>query len=131
MKFINTKAHGILDYLVGILLIVAPWALHFYANGPETWIPVAMGIAVIFFSLLTDYEFGAFKRIPMRVHLGIDFMVGLFLAASPWLFGFHGYVYMPHLIVGTAIILLVFFSSAKPYAKTRTVGYPPSGTQGP
>ncbi len=30
----------------------------------------------------------------------IDFLSGVFLAASPWLFGFAEEVYLPHLILG-------------------------------
>lgn len=129
MKFISTKAHGVLDYLLGILLIAAPWVLGFYAGGAETWVPVAIGAGTLFFSLLTNYELGAIKKIPMKVHLGIDFLTGLVLAASPWLFNFDEYVYWPHLIVGILEILIVLCSSSIPYTKARVVGYPPSSTQ--
>lgn len=128
MKFISTKAHGVLDYLLGILLIAAPWVLGFYAGGAETWVPVAIGAGTILFSLLTNYELGAIRKIPMKVHLAIDFMAGLILAASPWLFDFDEYVYLPHLVVGIVELLIVVCSSSIPYAKTRVVGYPPSNT---
>ena len=36
----------------------------------------------------------------MPVHLGLDAAAGLLLAASPWLFGFAEFVYLPHLILG-------------------------------
>lgn len=129
MKFISTKAHGVIDYLMGILLIAAPWLLGFYAGGAETWIPVAIGAGTILFSLLTNYELGAVKKIPMKVHLAIDFMAGLLLAISPWLFDFDEYVYLPHLVLGITELLVVMCSASVPYAKPRVVGYPPSSTQ--
>jgi len=100
MRFIPTSVHGILDYASGLLLIVAPWLLQFSNNGPATWVPVALGISVIAYSLLTDYEAGVLPVIPMAVHLMIDAASGIFLAASPWIFGFADYVWLPHLALG-------------------------------
>lgn len=100
MRFIPTKVHGILDYLMGILLIAAPWIFNFHMGGPETYVPIVLGAGVIFYSLLTNYELGVVKKIPMNLHLGFDLIGGAFLAASPWLFGFADYVFLPHLIFG-------------------------------
>jgi hypothetical protein len=100
MRLISTKAHGVMDYLMGILLIAAPWIFGFARNGAETWVPVVLGIGTIIYSLLTDYELGASKTISMKTHLTIDLIAGIFLAASPWIFGFNDYVYLPHLILG-------------------------------
>ncbi len=49
---------------------------------------------------MTDYEGGGKKAIFMSGHLTMDVILGIFLAASPWLFNFDEYVYLPHLIVG-------------------------------
>lgn len=100
MRFLPTKVHGVLDYLVGILLIAAPWIFDFARGGAETWVPVVLGVSAIIYSLMTDYELGVFRSISMRTHLTLDLFSGILLAASPWLFGFNEYVYMPHLILG-------------------------------
>lgn len=104
MKFVSTKAHGILDYLMGVVLIAAPWIFNFAEGGAETWVPVILGAGTILYSLITDYEYSAAKKIPMRTHIWIDILAGAFLAASPWIFGFADYVYLPHLILGLAEI---------------------------
>ena len=104
MRMIGTKTHGYLDYIMGLLLIVAPWLLGFANNGAETWVPVALGAGVILYSLMTDYEMGASRMISMRTHLMLDLMGGILLAVSPWLFGFADDVYLPHLILGIAEI---------------------------
>ena len=96
----NTRTHGILDYIVGILLIATPWLFGFAQDRAETWIPVLLGAGALLYSLLTDYEFGVWRIIPMRTHLALDVASGLFLAASPWLFDFADLVYWPHLAFG-------------------------------
>lgn len=102
MKVLSTKAHGVLDYLMGILLIAAPWIFNFNRGGAETWVPVVLGAGAILYSLLTNYEMGMVKSLSMRTHLNLDLLSGVFLAISPWIFGFNDFVYLPHLILGIA-----------------------------
>jgi hypothetical protein len=102
MKIFSTKVHGVLDYLMGIVLIASPWLFNFADNTAAQWVPIVLGIAMIVMSLCTNYELGAVRVISMRTHLIIDVIQGLFLAASPWLFGFSEEVYLPHLILGIA-----------------------------
>ena len=59
-----------------------------------------LGFGIIILALLTDFEVGVVRLIPMPVHLGIDVLGGLLLAASPWLFGFADRVWAPHLVFG-------------------------------
>jgi hypothetical protein len=61
---------------------------------------VALGVGTIAYSLLTDYELGLIKVIPMPVHLALDAANGALLSASPWLFGFADDVSAPHLGLG-------------------------------
>jgi hypothetical protein len=100
MRFIPTKIHGVLDYVVGLLLIFAPRILGFQNGGPEDRIPVFLGVATLIYSLLTRYELGVFKVIPFKAHLTLDFLSGVFLAISPWAFGFADRVWAPHVLVG-------------------------------
>jgi hypothetical protein len=114
MKPINTKTHAVLDYVVGILLIAAPWIFNF-ANGEAAQnVPVTLGIITIIMSLLTKYEYSLFKVIGLNVHLVIDFLAGLFLAISPWLLGFSDQVYMPHVVVGIIEMIVVLLSERAP-----------------
>jgi hypothetical protein len=100
MNLIPTRVHGILDYVVGLLLIAAPWLFGFAQNGAETWVPVVLGAGAILYSLMTRYELGMVRVIPMSAHLGLDIMSGLLLLASPWLFGFADRIAWPHVVFG-------------------------------
>ncbi len=100
MRFLSTRVHGMMDYAMGILLLASPYLFGFATGGVKQWLPMILGIAMIGMSLLTRYEWGALRVIPMPLHLTIDGLSGALLAVSPWLFGFAGIVFMPHLILG-------------------------------
>src|SRR2546427_9648937 len=86
MRCIPTKLHGIFDYVGGVALIVAPMIFRFeHVGGPAVMIPRIIGVVLIAYSLLTQYEWGLLKVPPMLYHLVIDFAASLFLAISPWL----------------------------------------------
>ncbi len=111
---IPTRIHGILDYLIGVALIAAPWLFGFADGGAETWIPVILGAGSIIYSLLTDYELGIAGVLSMRAHLMMDVLGGLLLAASPWLFDFDERVFGPHLAVGLVMVLSGLMTSRHP-----------------
>ena len=112
MRFLTTRVHGVLDYLVGILLIVLPWAVHW--QGAAAWVPTALGAAALVYSLFTDYELGAVRRLPMPAHLWLDGISGLLLAASPWLLGFDQQVCAPHVALGAFEVVVAFLTNTVP-----------------
>ncbi len=114
MRFIPTRVHGFLDYLVGALLVVAPWLLNFDRGGAETWVPVILGVGALVYSLLTNYELGVVRRIPIGTHLSLDLASGLLLAVSPWLFGFSAFVFWPHLVLGILEIIAALTTQTTP-----------------
>lgn len=110
---ITSKTHAGIDYVVAILLILAPYLLGFADGGPAHLVPVILGAGTIAYSLMTRYELSIAKVIPYKVHLGIDAVAGILLLASPWLFGFAGQIWWPHVIVGIAEIGVVAMSWAR------------------
>ncbi|WP_207435072.1 SPW repeat protein [Sabulibacter ruber] len=114
MKVLSTRAHGILDYLAGVLLIAAPFILGFDRGGAETWVPVIVGIVILLQALMTNFEVGMFRVMSMNMHLNMDYLIGAFLAVSPWIFNFDEYVYLPHLIAGIALILEAMITRVVP-----------------
>lgn len=114
MRLIPTRTHGYIDYVFGLLLIVSPWLFGFAIGGVAQWLPVILGALVIVYSLLTDYELGLARAIPMPVHLGLDVAGGVLLAASPWLFGFSAIVFLPHLVLGIVEIVTALMTKTRP-----------------
>ncbi|MES2645271.1 MAG: hypothetical protein V4717_00245 [Bacteroidota bacterium] len=100
MRFLDTKTHGYIDYIAGSAIAASPWLFRFNKGGAETWIPLIIGGSGVVYSLLTNYELGAAKKIPMRTHLMFDLVSGLLMASSPWLLGFRKRSWQPHVLLG-------------------------------
>src|SRR3954467_14616979 len=109
MRFIPTRYHAPLDYIVGAVLITAPWLFSFSDIGAATAVSIVLGAGLILYSLFTNYELGVWKVAPMAVHNLIDIVAGLVLALSPWLFGFAddgAQFWAPFVVIGVAAIFL-------------------------
>ena len=77
IRFVPTWLHGYFDYIGGIGLIAAPFVFGFFnVGGVAVILPMVLGVGLILYSLLTNYERGipALKFIPMPVHLILDFV---------------------------------------------------------
>ena len=130
MRFIPTKFHAPLDYIVGAALIASPWIFQFSEHTAATIVPVVLGIGLTVYSLFTNYELGIWKVTPMAVHNLFDIGAGALLLLSPWIFGFadeSANVWAPHVVVGLAAIFLgltTLQSGGYRYgrAETRTTG---------
>jgi hypothetical protein len=90
MRVISTRTHGAIDYLTGAGLLAAPPLLGISDEPAASRALRAAGLAATAYRLLTDYEFGLLRVIPMPAHLAMDATSGVLVAASPWLFGFAG-----------------------------------------
>jgi SPW repeat len=105
---ISRRMHGMLDYPAGLLLIAAPWIFGFSdVGGAAVAVPIVIGAVVLLQSVMTDYEFGLAKVIPMRGHLTMDVLVGAVLAVSPFVFGFSDEgtnAWLPHVVAGLGLI---------------------------
>jgi hypothetical protein len=75
--------HGILDYLTAPVLVALPRLLHW--DTKLTTLLTGEGLAVLGYSLVTRYELGLFKLLPMKWHLALDLMSGVLLAGAPFL----------------------------------------------
>ncbi|MBV9774576.1 MAG: hypothetical protein JO040_11535, partial [Gemmatimonadetes bacterium] len=70
-------------------------------------------------SLFTDYELGAVRRLQMPVHLWLDGLGGILLAASPWIFGFDQTVWIPHVAAGAFEVLAALVTNTIPSYERR------------
>lgn len=122
LRFIPTKVHGALDYIVAIALVLAPMIFGFKeVGGASVAIPMILGVGLFLYSLFTNYEWGVFKVINMRYHLIVDIIAASLLTLSPFIFGFSNEApnaWLPHVIVGITVLIVVAFSQPQPGAQT-------------
>ncbi len=109
MRFIPTKIHGFLDYLIAFILIITPWVIGFN-NAAAQAVFLGAGAILLITSFTTRYEPGFLSIIPMPLNLTLDAFIGIVLAASPWILGFAHQVNRPHLLMGALLILISLFT---------------------
>lgn len=113
---IPTSVHGMIDYAASGALYATPALLGLNdVPASSRTLSLASGAAVAS-SLLTDYELGVVRLVPMRAHLALDVMSGALLASSPWLFGFakegprH---WLPYALMGAKEIIIALMSKTR------------------
>ena len=116
MRFMSTRAHGMMDSVLGPVLVALPFALGLDIGKPAGWILLLLGIAMLLLAAFTDYETGLVPRISMGTHLTVDAGAGAFLALSPWLFGFSHRVWLPHFLFGLLELGAAFVTRREPGA---------------
>jgi len=107
MKILSTTAHTIIGIIVGLALVAAPWLFGFADSDAPKIVAISVGIFVLLSELTNTSPISLFKLVPMRVHIILDVVTGLFLLASPWLFGFadlSANAWVPHVVVGLLVV---------------------------
>lgn len=85
MKFINSKVHGFLDYVVVVYLLVSPGVF----NLPEAtslFTYVLAGIHLVL-TVCTQFELGLLKVVSFEVHGVVEFVVSLLLVVAAFVLG--------------------------------------------
>ena len=85
---IPLTVHALAEPILAALFIAAPWLFGFDDIGAATAISIIAGLAVLLVGMSTDWKIAMVRKIPLPVHMALDFGLGVFLIASPFLFGF-------------------------------------------
>lgn len=105
MRFIPTIIHGVADYIVGLITIGLPFYLRL--EGAPRTVLVLLGIVVVAYSLLTDYELGLVGFLRIRFHLLLDALFGIAMLLVPWFFDIAAGTSWPLFILGALSLILV------------------------
>lgn len=84
---IPISVHGLIEYAAGILFIVAPLVFD-YDSSTATGLSVAVGIVILVVAATSAFPTGLIPRIPVSVHVTLDFVLAALLIVSPFIFGF-------------------------------------------
>jgi len=107
MKIINSKVHGILDYLTVVFLAASPTL--FDMEGDLRTFTYILAAVHLLLTVLTRFELGIIKVIPFPIHGIIEILVAVSLAGVSLYFnqqdnmkGFYYYIWL------AVVIALVF-----------------------
>lgn len=101
MKKISTRTHGMIDYGTSLGLLVLPRLMRW--NPGVTRLLTGSAILSAVYSMLTKYELGLFKILPMKTHLALDGAQSMALASAPFLF-----VHSRRSVTGALLALSIF-----------------------
>jgi hypothetical protein len=125
MGILSTKLHTVIGLIVGVLLLFAPALLGFADNAAASMVSIIVGIFIIANELITTSPYSPLKLVPMKVHIVLDVITGVFLALSPWLFSFmdsnQPSQWVPHLVVGIMVAGYALLTSTADESAQTTV----------
>ena len=112
--------HGVLEYAIGVLLIVAPFLFGFDSDA-ATAVAIVSGVATFIVGGSTDSPTGLAKVIPVSVHMVLDFVIAVIWIASPFLFGFtdDSRATAFFIVLGIAALLITIATRFLPRAEAR------------
>jgi hypothetical protein len=80
-------AHGAVEYVAGVLLIVAPLLVDFDSRVAVA-LSLAYGMAVLVLTAVSQLPSGLIPQVPVSAHMVLDFVLAGLLIVSPFVFGF-------------------------------------------
>jgi hypothetical protein len=121
-RFVTKTMHAFLDYPVALSLIILPFALGLGGSHPlALWLAVATGVAAFILTVFTDHKLGLVRIIPYKIHVAVDFLVGLAFLLAPLVFGFSGIDAWYYWVNAIAVITVVSLSEPGTFAKSAAV----------
>jgi hypothetical protein len=78
--------HGLLEYGVGVLLIASS-SLFSFDSTPRA-VGILLGAVVLVLAAFSDLPTALMRRLPIDSHIVIDYVLGVVLIISPFIFGF-------------------------------------------
>jgi hypothetical protein len=79
--------HGLVEYGVGGLSIVAPFLFSFDSDA-ATALAILLGAGVIVLGFVTESPTGVVRNLHIASHVVLDYVLSVVLIVSPFIFGF-------------------------------------------
>jgi hypothetical protein len=81
------EAHAMIEPVVGLLFILAPFILDFDHSSART-LSIVVGVVILLSGMTTRWRLSVVKLIPLRVHFMTDVLIGIVCLAAPFVLGF-------------------------------------------
>jgi VIT1/CCC1 family predicted Fe2+/Mn2+ transporter len=79
--------HGVIEYAVAVLFIVAPFVFGFEETA-ATAASIVVGLVLLAFTAVSDLPTGLVRNISVGVHVTADIVLAVLLVALPFVLGF-------------------------------------------
>jgi hypothetical protein len=84
---VPAAVHGLVEYVVGVLFIAAPFLFDFDASAAKAT-SIVVGLLVLVMAATTEGPTGLIKELPVAAHAVVDYALAAGLVAAPFLFRF-------------------------------------------
>lgn len=105
MRTIGAWSHGIIDYVVFIILITGPSIAGF--AGRQATLAYVLGALLFLLTILTRFPLGVFKHVSFPMHGVIEFLLGVLLLILPWIANFSRGVHSRNFYVAVALLIMI------------------------
>src|SRR4051794_25845456 len=85
---ISVNTHAMLEPLMAVLIIVAPWLFGFSDVNDAQVICIVVGAAMLAAGAMTQWRYSLVKLVPLRMHFMTDLLLAAVLILTPFIFGF-------------------------------------------
>ncbi|HEV7572765.1 MAG TPA: hypothetical protein VGQ21_14805 [Thermoanaerobaculia bacterium] len=106
-RSIGAVSHGILDYALAILLLVAPSVVGF-AGVQAKWAYI-FGAVLLVMAILTRYPLGIIKVVGLGIHGFVELLLAICLIAAPWYGNFARGVLSRNFYVMLGVLMLALW----------------------
>ena len=118
--------HGLVEYAAAFLLIAAPFIFDF-SKDAATALSVIVGVLILIVASSTAWRTGLIQSIPVQAHVMLDYVLAIFLIASPFVLGFSddGTAAAFFIILGVVHLLLTIATRFVPDERPPRKASPP------
>lgn len=108
MNWFSTFWQDTANLVLGVALLVSPWALGFVAERMPTWNAFIVGAIIALLAIAALFAFQPWEE-------WISALLGAWLVLAPWVLGFSGHAaaMYTHVIIGIATLVLAVWSMSE------------------
>jgi len=107
MKVLGAFSHGVIDYLMVILLAIGPGVAGFH--GAQATICYALAAVHFLLTVITRFPLGVLKTLPFWLHGTVEIIVAVLLVILPWLANFSAGVNSRKFFVAIGVLIFVIW----------------------
>ncbi|HEY2325502.1 MAG TPA: hypothetical protein VGJ82_21775 [Thermoanaerobaculia bacterium] len=108
MKVLGAFSHGVIDYLMVIILAVGPGVAGF--TGKQATICYALALVHFLLTFITRFPLGVMKTLPFWLHGSVEIVVAVLLVILPWLGSFSAGVLSRNFFVAIGVLIAVIWA---------------------